>query len=325
MAFIKYNDVQAYCAPSLDASSFSAKEREILFSAFATSVVWESTVESLAKGDRPEWLQLPDKAQSGAPSTEDTSGLKSPRASDSNCGVFAVPPSLSFESDSSTASGSVNALLDLNPEGNLSACVHKIETKLMKIKLAWPKPFADLEASYLGVVSDIKTLESRTLSLLNSVGDTSGNTNSILDQITALSVNLKQFEDHLAIVSSEWESTLQGEIGSLATMLHDLQTKVQSYEATNRQLASKLDLHERRFGHIKPFLTSLSAGRSGTAPDLSKILYRITALETSSASQRVDPCSLSASSPDLTLQVNLLESMVKDQAHQISLLENRVV
>jgi len=284
LAFIKYNDVQAYCAPSLDVSSFSAKEREILFSAFATSAVWESTVESLAKGDQPEWLQLPDKAQSGAPSTEDTSGLKSPRASDSNCGVFAVPPSLSFESDSSTASGSVNALLDLNPEGNLSACVHKIETKLMKIKLAWPKPFADLEASYLGVVSDIKTLESRTLSLLNSVGDTSGNTNSILDQITALSVNLKQFEDHLAIVSSEWESTLH-----------------------------------------KPFLTSLSAGRSGTAPDLSKILYRITALETSSASQRVDPCSLSASSPDLTLQVNLLESMVKDQAHQISLLENRVV
>jgi hypothetical protein len=54
--------------------------------------------------------------------------------------------------------GSVNALLDLNPEG--------------KIKLAWPKPFADLEASYLRVVSDIKTLESRTLSLGQAVGNT---------------------------------------------------------------------------------------------------------------------------------------------------------
>jgi hypothetical protein len=68
--------------------------------------------------------------------------------------------------------GSVNALLDLNPEGNLVARIQKIETKLTKIKLAWPKPFADLEASYLRVVTDIKTLESRTLSLGQAVGNT---------------------------------------------------------------------------------------------------------------------------------------------------------
>jgi hypothetical protein len=151
--------------------------------------------------------------------------LKSPQASDSKCGVFAVPPSLNFESESSVATGSVNALLDLNPEVNLSTRIQKIETKLTKIKLAWPKLFADLEASYLGVVADIKTLESKTLSLCQVVGNTSTSTNPVSDQLAALSLSLKQFEDHLVVVSSEWESTLQGEISNLEQLLFEAQTK----------------------------------------------------------------------------------------------------
>jgi hypothetical protein len=100
---------------------------------------------------------------------------------DSKAGIFAVVPNLSFESDSSTVTGSVNALLDITPPEDISGRLKRIESKLAKIKRAWPKPFVDLEAAYLGVVSDIKTLESRMASLCQVIGNSPVDQASITD------------------------------------------------------------------------------------------------------------------------------------------------
>jgi hypothetical protein len=143
-AFIKFNDVQAYCTPSFDVKTLSNEDQVVLLSVVATALVWESTLEALTKGERLGWLQFPDRPQASKVGTSSPQrkslALESPRESDIKCGVFAAPPSLSFDSNSSTVSGSVNALLDLNSEGNLTVRIQKIETKLAKIKLAWPKP-----------------------------------------------------------------------------------------------------------------------------------------------------------------------------------------
>lgn len=327
LAFVKFNEAQAFCSPSFEFKSLTETEQDILLSSSATASVWESTLAALSKNERPEWLQLPERPATAEPPQDlEITPLESPRASDNNGGVFAVVPALSFDSEASTVMGSVDALLDPNPEGSLSRQVQRIETKLVKIKQAWPKPFADLEASFLGVIADIKMLESRTISLCKIVDNTSTDTSPISDQMQILSLSLKQFEEHLAVVSTEWESSLQSEVSMLEQTIQDLQEKLQLLSDLNRQQASKLEVHERRFAHIKPLLTSASSIRGNQPPaNLPDILNRLTILENQLS------VSTTSSSPsgfvpaDLLQQVNLLEATIRDQAHQISLLENRVV
>lgn len=142
-----------------------------------------------------------------------------------------------------------------------------------------------------------------------------------------LSLTMKRFEDHLMVVSSEWESFLQGEIGALDQLLLEDQAKVQATENLSRHLTSKIDLHDCRLSHIKPLLTSISSGQpSSSHPDLSDVLNRLSLLENHFATgQQPSIAPPDRASQDVLQQVNLLEATLKDQAHQISLLENRGV
>jgi len=252
-------------------------------------------------------------------------GVKSPRSSDAKGGIFAVLPTLSFESKASTASDSANALLELNPEGDLPKRIQRIEAKLGKIKIAWPRPFADLEASYLGVVSDIKTLEHRRTSLCHLVGNPLPDSNPISEQLHKLSASLKQLEGHLEVLSSEWESSLHCEIGMLEHHLQEVQTKVQTLDSVLQQLSSKSDLHERRFNHIKPMLTTLFANKDrGSTVELLDIQTQFAALE-SKLSRSASHQHHDSSPTEWQQQMFSVEADLKDQAHLISLLENRLV
>jgi hypothetical protein len=167
-AYIKRSDSQALCTQAFDLKTVPDADQDVLLLSSTTTSVWEHMLVDLTKGERPDWLQLPPQIK---PAPFSPLALASPRASDSKAGIFTVAPNLSFESDSSTVTGSVNALLDLTPPEDISGCLKCVETKLAKIKSAWPKPFVDLEVAYLGVVSDIKMLESRMASLCQVIGD----------------------------------------------------------------------------------------------------------------------------------------------------------
>jgi len=258
-AFIKFNEGQAFCSPSFHLKFLTENEKDILLSSSATASVWETTLAALSRNERPEWLQLPDHPVPTKLTQElKLSPLASPKASDDHGGIFAVIPALSFDSEASTAMGSATDLLCLNLEGDLGQRVQRIETKLIKIKQAWPKPFADLEVSFLGVISEIKTLESRTISLSKIVGESAADTSPISEQMQTLSLSLKQFEEQLALFSTEWETTLQGKVSMLEQTIQELQDKFQNLSELHRQQNSKLEVHERRFAHIKPLLATAS-------------------------------------------------------------------
>jgi hypothetical protein len=325
VVYIRCNDIQAFCAPNLDLKNFTDKEGEALLSAAATAADWESTLVALGKGERPDWLQLPEPSEErGGLDKVPSLSLTSPRISDSKAGIFAVLPSLSFESDASTATGSVNALLELNPGTDLAKRISKIESRLAQIKVAWPKPFADLEASFLGVVSDIKTLETRTLELCRGVGSTNENSLPLATHLRNLESSLKNFEVSLSQLNQDWETTLQGEMGAVEHQLQDLHQRVQTFEEAIQNQSTTLDIHERRFTHIKPIITNLKAHRGTAAgPDLSPLLTRLEELE--AKLQRQNPTSNTAPPADIQQRLDQLEVTLRDQAHTISLLENRVV
>lgn len=60
--------------------------------------------------------------------------------------------------------------LDTPSDHVLMLHVKKLESRLQKIQQVWPKPIADLEASYLGVVTDIKVLSSLAQAIQESIG-----------------------------------------------------------------------------------------------------------------------------------------------------------
>jgi hypothetical protein len=96
---------------------------------------------------------------------------------------------------------------------------------------------------------------------------------SITDQLVAISISLKSFEEQVAITSAEWESTLQGELGAVVQQVQDLHGRFQLLE-------SKLEVHDRHFSHIRPVLTSLSSSKNtSTNVDMSNLLSRLSALE----------------------------------------------
>jgi prefoldin subunit 5 len=73
-----------------------------------------------------------------------------------------------------------------------------------------------------------------------------------------LSLSFKQFEEQLALFSTEWETTLQGKVSMLEQTIQELQDKFQNLSELHRQQNSKLEVHERRFAHIKPLLATAS-------------------------------------------------------------------
>lgn len=323
LAYIKASDSQAHCKPTFAFKTLAEAEQDILLSTSLGGNDWEKVFTLMASGRKPEWL-IPMPNDMGSANREladpfDKLVLESPKASDAKGGVFAVFPSLSFESNSSLSSDKENALLPMGNDSDLATRVRRIETKLVKIKNAWPKPFADLEASYLGVVSDIKTLRTLTTSLHMALGNDLDSSEPLNSRVKMLMTSLHRLEDSINAIGSD----LQGEAYSMDQKFQDLQTYLAEIESSILSHTSKLEVFDRRFSHIKPILATVSSGyRSSRQPeDITDILTRLTTLE----ARFTQDSPSSVPNADLQLQVNLMEETIRDQANLISLLENRVV
>jgi len=130
LAYIKAGDGQAFCAPTFRFETLTNAEQDILLTAVNTPPLWEETFNALSKGEKPAWLQFPEIPSVPISTEDQPMTLSSPRASDKNLGIFAVYPTLSFDSDTSTAgSASITALIEFTDPGDLSIRVRRIESK----------------------------------------------------------------------------------------------------------------------------------------------------------------------------------------------------
>jgi hypothetical protein len=130
LAYIKAGDGQAFCAPTFRFETLTNAEQDIRLTAVNTPPLWEETFNALSKGEKPAWLQFPEIPSVPISIEDQPMTLSSPRASDKNLGIFAVYPTLSFDSDTSTAgSASITALIEFTDPGDLSIRVRRIESK----------------------------------------------------------------------------------------------------------------------------------------------------------------------------------------------------
>jgi hypothetical protein len=130
LAYIKAGDGQAFCAPTFRFETLTNAEQDILLTAVNTPPLWEETFKALSKGEKPAWFQFPEIPSVPISIEDQPMTLSSPRASDKNLGIFAVYPTLSFDSDTSTAgSASITALIEFTDPGDLSIRVRRIESK----------------------------------------------------------------------------------------------------------------------------------------------------------------------------------------------------
>ncbi len=323
----------------MEYKTLAEKQQDILLSTALTGGDWEKVFASLSSGEIPDWLQVEEDGSDMVHVEREKQqlpqvviNLMSPMASDSKGGIFAVLPTLSFESDSSVMSNGDQNLLDLHSENEINGRLQKIESKILKIKRAWPKPFADLEASYLGVVAGIKTLQAFANSIKTALGfegwevQHPGETMSA--QILHLLAVTQKCEASLQVLSTDLDAALQAEKFLVDQKISDIQNLCDSLGLTLSGHAKRLDVHESRFSHIKPALTTLMRGDLPGQPNqrTSTILMEIqTRLQRLESKDSLLTSSSAKYSTDLQAQVNLLEATIRDQASMISLLENRVV
>lgn len=325
-AYIKVSDAVAFCNPTLETSKYSEAELNVIFSTSLTGAEWESSFKLLDMGQKPQYFEMDrienDKNSKSLSVEVDLSELVSPSHASENAGIFAILPSLSYDSVFSEASDLQGSIAETD---FMQRRIKSLEHRFKKIKEAWTKPFADVEASYLGLVADIKLLDAQTNNIRKMLGEkTDGSANlsdSLWKGLEQLSEALKIMEGSQESMSDTWERTFTHEREQMYRGMHQLSVEFKQMKSASDQMENRLravelqvDTHNKRFTHIRPLLT-LGIRPAG----LDDIMTRLIHLE-EQQQQMVHQDTIL-----LQDQVNILEALVRDQAATILVLENRVV
>ena len=140
-------------------------------------VEWTTIFEKISVGDNPEWFPTCPQIHSDTVNSLSFQQLSilSPTAGTGN--LFDYQPTLSFDSTDSSIIERMGAQADLwctqvtPPPPELPSHVNQISGNLKKIKMAWSKPFRNIEARYKLVVADLHTMHDNVKSMHAHLGE----------------------------------------------------------------------------------------------------------------------------------------------------------
>jgi hypothetical protein len=337
--YVKFNEIQAHCSPSLNIEDFSDDQVEVLGNQSFTLPEWTIVFDQISGGINPDWLPtlapsppLAAIAESEAApnATFQQLSILSPTAGQGN--LFDFRPSLSFDSSDSSLIEAEEATGDrlqwrtqVLPQELLSH-VDQISTNLKKIKMAWSRPFHDIEAGYRLVVADLKTVHNNVQTMHAHLGNPLPLTHNDQTVWEALEYLLGAYMD-LANMTSEVEqkviTSLEGQLlalgipadfPTLVTLLKDSQMQI-----NNRldQMENLLRVHADRFKNIRPILEQIpSMSVSGSYSEalgsrhLTELETRLSTLEQKISTKGMD--------------IHFAESLSTVQ-EEIRLLQQRIV
>jgi len=274
--YVKYNEIQAHCSPCLDVESFSSKQLDSLAARSHALPEWINIFGSIAAGNFPEWLPkelIVDTRGDVEPvPTFQQLSILSPTAGPA--ALFDYQPTLSFDSvDSSVIvenSGQASSTLPwrehvVPPE--LLAQVDKIAGGLKKVKLAWPKPFRDIEAGYKLVVADLCTMHDNVKALHSTLGDPAllgDSSRTVWDALEYLHVAYSDLAAGTADLEEKVLTTLMDHLSNIGipdnfpSFAEDVRAGRQQFEARLVSMENLLRTHADRFNNIRPILEQIS-------------------------------------------------------------------
>jgi len=299
--YVKHNEIQAHCTPCLDIESFSSRQMASLATQSYPLPEWINIFRTIEAGDFPEWLPkelIVDTQDNGAHvSSFQPLSILSPTAGPVN--LFDYKPTLSFDStDSSVIVGNSDHAMPASwrdqvipPE--LLRQVDKLAGSLNKVKLAWSKPFRDIEAGYKLVVEDLCTMHNNVKHLHSTLGDQAilgDSSRTVWDAVEHLHVAYGDLAASTADLEDKVLTTVTDHLSNIGipenftSFAEDLCAGRQQFDARLVAMENLLRTHANRFNNIRPILEQISTltsfpSPSGSNTTLLALEQRIAALE----------------------------------------------
>ena len=349
-AFIKISDKTFISEPALDLSAHTLSEKQLtdLRAAKLTQEAWlrvfqaPTTVkpedEDASDNDAfDEDHEVSEVKETEIGKIEDKKkirialpGLLSPKHSDSNVGIFSIVPKLSFDSVDSDKTAGSQDVKDLGAdEEGVPIKLRSLESKIRAIKTAWPKPFLDIEASYMSMVNDIKRLGEKAMDLATAIGeDNNGKFPSLWKAVSSLSTSCEGIHANQRVFQTDLSAGL-ADIDRAKVDIRYLNDGHGVLEERLEAIETTINLFSGRFAKMRPVVEHWMNNKRnptarGSGDDTSNLEVRIKRLE-ESAKESEWNFAENTNFDLLRDQINAMEAVIKDQGAIIHRLENRVV
>lgn len=339
--YVVVADGQVLCQPALDTSAFTLKQLQVIKERKFKSVEWESIIESFKSGTLPEWFPkdvivinstLTKVIETDEEEEQDEALLLSPKLSAKKGGIFEDLPTLFFDGE--------DLKMDSDEVGEKEECSATwrsgVDKKLAAIQMQWSLPFAELEANNAVLVADLKNMYQRIKDLGGIIGvkwPFTMQTNTVYSLIAGLESQVEQVQEaqqNLSYTMSAQLGEVLRQLKSISMQKQDLDSVKMAIANTKTQLSNLdkiVEVFNKRFSVIRPVLMNIknqvhldSRESSGSQPNLDILTQRLRDLELRMQDKEdwnPEPVEGSA--------LMRLESILKDQAAKIKILENRVV
>jgi hypothetical protein len=330
-AFLKENEVRAFCSPALDLSILTPTQRLRIQGVQLTQEEWIKLFQQLEGRSPPKWLAFEENPVVPIEEEDDipTVDLKSPAHSTAGT-LLGLIPMLSFDSASSTE-GSEGELLE-----DTAAHIKQFRGQFATLKSKWLRAFSEVESGYSLIVQDLQKMHRLILAQAASLGapdSAPGN------PVTSVWDGLSQVRHSVSAVSStvqvqtatleqlsEEQDTLTHSVIALETSAEDLQTSL-----SEKITSVTIDLRalENRVLRLVPLLSQLKRGNhTSVVTPTSQVHDRLRACEDSVAilkSLVTDMQTSSATTSTVNPFPSALESQIKEIQVQIQQLQHKIV
>jgi len=327
------SDFSVYQSPVLQLGSLSDVRLNLLQKKKQTAGTWAKDIAAIMEGNPPVWfgaevsVMPPDTSPPLQASRGDTTDLESPKASEQKHGIFELAPSFSFDSASSEATLHPNEPISLEDK------VIKLQVHLNRLKDKLARPFTDIEASYLSLVSDLSNVNGRVKGLMESLGKKNDENPypSVWAALHILSGDVSMLESYgsiaMSILRDSQDNTNQvvGDILDVKEEIAQVKLDLNHFSSWSASVEATIGVFQRRFGNIKPLLSGLvnrqSSRSSPTFTTHSDLKFeslenRLKAVESTLKESNI-------SEPNK--EVLTLITRLGDLEEKIKVMENRVV
>jgi hypothetical protein len=322
-AYIRATDMQVFGSPCLSVKDLTDTQRAKLSNMVKMGSEWERLLSDIEQGNFPEWMvDLKDEVKESVSEDDDDNSLEllSPIASATRKGIFDQFPSLSFNS--------LDSEMEVKEEEDGNAKLELLEKSLRNFKTKLTRPFTDIEASYMVLVSDLNKIRDRVKDVMTILGkdDTQpqltvwASLKALYAEITISKRECSVWSARVQSISAEQE-TIDCKMKHMMEEMAELQASLEDTNSWVQNADNLLKVFQRRFQHIRPlignmgFLGGTESTTSGNISDLTMLETRIKEVE-----NRLGHTLISSTVDDDSIYRKMI-----DLEEKIKLLENRVV
>jgi hypothetical protein len=261
-AFLKENEVRAFCTPALDLSILTPAQCLRIQGVQLTKAEWVQLFKQLKCRNPPKWLTFEEEPsiiiEEGDNSPE--ADLRSPTHASAGT-LLGLIPMLSFDSVPSTE-GSEDESLD-----DTAAHIQKLQSQFATLKTKWLRAFSEVESGYSLIVQDLQKMHHLVLDQAAALGapaiSRNETTSSAWDKINQVQQSVASVASSIQAQAatlehlSEEQNNLTQSVIALESTAEDAQSSL-----SDKVTGLTIDLRalENRVLRLVPLLSQLKRG-----------------------------------------------------------------